>query len=777
MPALTAEATTKSQCPFAIPAYLLKIVFVGATDTLTLRYSDAPRTLLGEVWSPGVIAWSTIAAAMNVLDTGGTPTSTTVELLNSKPAGSKARLSALLRTPLNTTGTYEFMFAQATIYQVFCELGEDGPGHEVIEAECSISDVTDITPERLTLVLSDLTLANEDRSKLPTVTRDLYASCSSADVGKKIPALFNALQGVPLRCLVGGGFGRLAAPLVAVTADGATATLTEAGDETFPTGRFRIQIDDEVIQVLSRSGTTLRLGRRGASNTPSQRHDADSGVFEIREGSKAYRYGVCVNLGGATGIKNRVGGVTNWKAAHGTLTGVTVDYDEELPVGSGIRLTILNVPGVTKIPSQRAVSTDAGTERFTRTLQSSNGVLVLRANAVIASMPRLVGTEDSKNVNWEVTYEVDASGAGTSYTFTHGTPGVDDLGFGARINPDTRWGLIQRGVYTARFGTGPSYGSLAFRIDIVGTSARLTITITNVVAVVEGTRRKTAGEQGKAPVPAGESTADVLFGGLTADVVGLGDTGAGSITGIPGRLITTPADVVKASLLYCYPGTTLADFGTSFAATRALQTAAGYTWHLALEETRFSELRRKWGEQGQAALTHVGGLWEYTFLATGPSASATIDTAREVLRDSVKIHRTPRADVKNSLRVQAQPDLRLSGAERFRYVKIVEDLTQIRLTERIQADLILDWVQSRPMAAALGAFWLAWWKRSRAQVEITGWWNFLGYDPYDVLALDNEPVIEDWGDTALVFRVTGRRALLGDDNPGRIALSLVEANA
>src|SRR5581483_4026901 len=94
--------------------------------------------------------------------------------------------------------------------------------------------------------------------------------------------------------------------------------------------------------------------------------------------------------------------------------------------------------------------------------------------------------------------------------------------------------------------------------------------------------------------------------------------------------------------------------------------------------------------------------------------------------------------------------------------------------DEVQEDLELDLIQSAATADAVASFHLVQQKRQRLIVDLVAWWNVAGLEQADYIAITNHPILAAYGGSTLVFRVIERQYLLGADNPGRIALKLLE---
>lgn|GEM_PF-1723137 len=259
------------------------------------------------------------------------------------------------------------------------------------------------------------------------------------------------------------------------------------------------------------------------------------------------------------------------------------------------------------------------------------------------------------------------------------------------------------------------------------------------------------------------------IGEITVDVEGIRDDGSGTISGTPSLLLENPADITRFILTQLY-GVASASLGSTWATTRALLAVGGYKWAFLLEFEEFSKLRLRLGEQARSILYLAAGVWELKFLPDNPTAQLTLDYMRDVARDvPVKIRRTPRADVRNSIWVYSQRD---DASGDYRRLRKHEDLTQPGLTEVFQHDLRLDLVQDAATADLLGAFWLSQWKRQRFDIEFTAFWNVLAAEPVDYVRLANHPALAAHG--LPVLRVIGKRSGLGEEHPGRIRLRGIE---
>jgi hypothetical protein len=284
---------------------------------------------------------------------------------------------------------------------------------------------------------------------------------------------------------------------------------------------------------------------------------------------------------------------------------------------------------------------------------------------------------------------------------------------------------------------------------------------------------------------AGDSTSARVIGEVTCDVEGIQDDALGSITGAPSQLLQRPADITEFILTRLYPGITIFDLGQSWVTTRLRHRLNALTWAFRLEWTEFQKLRRKLGEQARSVLYLDAGKWEYTYLDPAPAADITLDYARDVWDGApARLRRTLRADVKNSLTVFAQRDYAKTGRPEdiYRHVKLHEDLAQGLVRpygqdddDKLQGTLELDLTQDAATAVLLGEYWLSVWKRQRFTVELVAWQNVLALAKADYLAFTGHPILDAHGGAAIIFRITAKRYLLGDEHPARIRLTAIEA--
>lgn len=759
MRTLTSARTLAAARPYASPRKLVQIDFAEPV-ALTLRCSDQYVAALGADWLALIQAWGALDEALNTVDVGGRPATAELTFFNTVTieGTGKSRLSDLIRTPQNRSGTYEFAFAKVTIYDLDAALTT---GDEIVLGVFYLEDPTDLDDELLVLRMTDQSLVLEDKLKITRITRDQFPDCDKAEVGKSIAIPLGVLTNVPCRWVVAGESTTLNED---VDTSETTITLTDATD--FPSSGS-IMVDEEIIAYSGKSENDLTGCTRASQGTTAQAHSTKVAVYEVRTGTNAYRCLVGENVGTfkITALSNvRVNDApaktspTTQLDATDLVTGKSFAVISFTP--SDVRAFHTRVIKATNIPLSNSQSINsAGNSTWTFTLTPT-----ISADAEFQS-----GTVRRRVT---MTFVVNSGSFAISGTCTvkRSNPGGSDV----TLFSDNASTFDFTGG-TWEYDTATSLASETFTLFLTGDADNYNFTWT--ITVYDITTAVTSG------AAAGESTAARVIGAVTCDLTGIKDDTTGSITGVASQLLQRPADVTKFILTELYPGVSrTADLGKTWLRTLAEQAFAGLKWAFLLEYTEFSKLRRKLGEQGRAALYLESGKWEYAYLITPAAADIvqTLDYDTAVIATSVR--RTPRTDVHNSLNVYSQRDYRKSGAleDIYRRLKVHEDLDQgiIRQSgkyqdDRLTLDLVLDFVEDAATAGALGDYWLAWWKRQRFAVDAEAWWNVLAIEKIaDHLALDNEPVLTAHGDTGLYLRPTGKTY----PGEGRIVLSLIEAN-
>ena len=748
MKTLTAAADRATKRPYAAPVYLAQIDFTSPTAK-TLRVSDRYVSALGQEWLPLVAAWGTLEQALNTVDVDGRPATAEITFFNTKAVEGKARISDLIRTPFNVDGTFEWAFAKMTIFQLFEGLGS---GDEVPLGVFFLEEPTEIGEHLLTVRMSDESLVLEETLQVTRVTRALFPLCPEESIGRSIPRPFGVLTNVPAVAVIDSALSHL---IGAITATATSLTLEDAS--RFPASGT-IQIDSEHLTYSGKAGNQLTGLTRAANATTAAIHAHDATVYEVRQGSQAYRYAVAEHAGAFT-----IRSVTN-VAVNGNppTVGSSVELQETALV-AGRTLAVISLP-------REAKFFEAGGTTAERDIAVSGATITMNGD-VAGDTPW-----DGLTVKVETRTVPPASIGGTvstertlnaHVTRGSGRGGVVKFWITRQLSGDTE---VQIAAHTWQSLEGSTvsvsdtrvYGSTAdeiirFKYWFNDTGGSEPLTWVNDQYHVKDTSTALAG---------GGPTS---IGPVTCDIEGLQDDASGTLTGTPSALLENPADITRFILSQLY-GIASSGLGTTWAATRNTLAGLSFKWAFVLEFVLFSQLRRKLGEQARSVLYLEAGTWEYKFLTDAPVADLTLDYERDVWQERpATVRRSARTDVRNSLTVLAQRDL---ASADYRYVKLLEDLTGFATAR--QHDFTLDFVQDTETADRLAGYWLGVWKQQRFEVDLVAWWNILPLALLDYVALSNHPVLEAYGAEDLIFRVVGKRYLPGDEHSGRIALRLVD---
>jgi hypothetical protein len=662
-------------------------------------------------------------------------------------------------TEVSSSTSYEWAFAKVTVTQLFEGLSTSDA---VRLGVFYLEDPTDIGENVLTVRMTDQSLALENAMQITQVTRAEFPSCAIATVGTSIPRPFGVLKNVPAVPVVDGVVGILSGAHTAVQT---TITLVDATD--FATGNT-ILVDTELITLGTKSGSAFTGSTRAANSTTAAEHADLAAVFLVRSGSSAYRF-VVGEHDGIFPIKSVSNILVNGKPPR-TSPSTTLDATD---IVAGKHFATINftppdvgefhtlpIGGIKVIAVTALTVTGDGATN----VASATRVISVGNNSE-ASGPT------SRRLTWKMTRSSGVWAVGNHFNISRSGSTANITGNGDGVTSE------YNGTDVLTY-SGDQDESIFFTA-LLGSSIVATLTF----VVYEVTRTQSLGSS--------TSTANRVIGTVTCDVEGIRDDVSGTISGTPSLLLENPADVTRFMLSKLFAVT---DFGSTWTLSRAALATAGYKWAATFEFTTFSALRRKLGEQARSVLYIESGNWEFAFLSSSPTAQVTLDYTREVWDGMpARVSRTSRTDVRNRLTVSSQLDI-VSGD--YRRVTTVEDLTQPGLTTPSVDTLTLDLVQDAATADALAAYWLAWRSRQRFAIDLVAWWNLLAIDKIDYVAISNHPVLtassggalvleNGTGDITLeagghlliedlVFRVVGKSYLVGDDNPGRIKLRLVE---
>jgi hypothetical protein len=911
---LSAGSTLAVGRQYAEPHYLIALAFT-APSALTLYLSDHYVEVFGHEWLPYVADWGTLEEVLNTADVGGQPATAQLSLFNTKPIAGKSRVSDLIRTPLNTSGTYEWGFAQLTVYHYFDNLVSSPDQNRL--GVFYLEEPTEIGESLLVVRMSDQTLVIDRALAVRKITRSDFPACAPSSVNRDIPRAFGVVAHVPCWPVVDGAAGQLLyattplsspIPLVDATDFGRLAdrvnveklygttywthtglgafdasrvndgelltaafTLTTAtvgavlrfyggtdpesgqpeirtfvgvriqlGATNSPTGQWTIehsedgvswttittlnfgsgatqftatwadvgahslwrlrlttapsstqsshvevqwierlwqgQIEQEQIQWRTVVGNELRTVSRGVGGTTSLAHDAGARVFQIFQGSKAYRYVVAEETAGFP-----IQAITNIRINDQAATVATAELGvTDLAAGRRFAVINVNVSDLrafhTTTVAAHSLSLPIATNlplALDQTIDSvgnSTWQFLLTVTLQPPAEPYTVTGTVSRHVVMTFTQPSGSFSLSGTNTIRHRDPNNGTL---TLFTDNAGPGFDFTGA-TYDYTTGANITNETFELNLSGDADNWrfiwTITVYTLSSATVASVPQVGYATGKG---SGDSTTAIVIGDVTCDIEGTRDDTSGSISGTANLLLENPVDIVRFALLHLWPGITSGQLGASFATTRASLASAGIKWAFLMGFEDFAKWRLRFGEQARSVFYLTAGTWEYKYLPDAPSAQQTLDYAREVsLTAPALVSRTARVDVKNSLAVASQYDY---VDRTYKTLATVEDLTQIGLTERLAGQLNLDLVRDPAAAAALGAFWLSRWKRQRFLVDLVAWWNVLAVELVDYLAFVNHPILEAHGGAALVFRVLAKRALLADEQTGRIRLQLIEA--
>jgi hypothetical protein len=764
LPALTVA-------PIAPPIIDRPFTLLGQIDffspsPLTVYVSDhyVGPEVTGVEWLPLVAAWGPVEELVSA----GAPVTSEVTFFNTKPIAGKARLSDVLRTPLNAgAGTYEFAGARVSLYRV--DVGQPGKLLNVLYIE----EPTEIDDRLFRVRMSDQGLLLEDRRIVTTIDRTAFPAAAPAVVNRTIPRAFGSLKNVPCIPVVDGVVGRLAS---AIDASVATVPLVDA--TVFPSSGT-VQINVEQILYTGKSGNSLTGCTRARNGTAAAPHEAQSTVMEVRGPGIAYRFVAAENVIGFP---------------HKAMTNVRVNGN---PAKTAPTLTP-NATDVVAGKSFAAVTFSVADVRAFHTIPVSRALI---QPASLPSMNRSFAWNGNQHVEHQLTVVIPAQGAefasGTirrrvsfTYQIVSGQFGVGD----ASVNPaqsqiwrtdpatganvvlasgtkDASGYLIMPAAVTAEYDTATSVANETFTLHLFGDPGVAGAPDTPYVALWTITAYTITGDV--AAGGGGESTAAIVIGQVTCDLDGMQDDTAGTVSGTANLLLENPVDVSRFILTQLY-GVAVADLASRWASSRATLAALAYKWAFLLGiegATGLSEIRTRMAQQARADIFIEAGKWDFVVIPSAPVADVVLDYARDVWdQRPAMAGRTPRPQVFTAIRGQA---LLNHVTREYDYTAVAQVAGLATYTEDV---LSFDFVQDRATADALAAFWLAQWQRQRWEIDLVAWENVMPLRKADHVAIDNHPVLTAHGDTALVFRILERSYLSGDPDPARVRLRAREGN-
>ncbi|MHB8174378.1 MAG: hypothetical protein ACYDFU_07985 [Nitrospirota bacterium] len=248
----------------------------------------------------------------------------------------------------------------------------------------------------------------------------------------------------------------------------------------------------------------------------------------------------------------------------------------------------------------------------------------------------------------------------------------------------------------------------------------------------------------------GRSAADYVIGNtVSCDVDGNFDDAYGTYTGAPNALIENPADVISHFLVN-YLGMPSSEIDGSFASARsslAGAIAGGYTFagiiDAAVDGFKFIE---KLLQQSRLAMMHDGYAAKLRFLSDSPQpVNLTVETEM-VPMGSLKVARTARNGLINSLALHYQRDF-IKGAKSAGYLSVCsssalypyggDPVSVSKYGEMIPVrTFFFDFVVSDSQASDLRDFYITRYKDIKRRIEFFTFLDCFGVEPGDIISFD-----------------------------------------
>src|SRR5262245_41494575 len=181
--------------------FLAELSF-SSPSPLTLRLAEyyVPPIYTGDEWLALVLAWGELAETVD-----GSPGSSELTLTNTAPIAGKPRFSDLIRTPTNTTGTYELVGAQVRLRRL-----SRGASLPTTLGVLVVEDAAEGDDRVVRLRLRDASLRLEHQAPLTAISRTNFPASPRDLAESVIPIPFGTLSGVPALPVVAGTHGKLA---------------------------------------------------------------------------------------------------------------------------------------------------------------------------------------------------------------------------------------------------------------------------------------------------------------------------------------------------------------------------------------------------------------------------------------------------------------------------------------------------------------------------------------------------------------------------------------
>jgi len=783
---LSARTDLLKDRSYADPIYLAKVELI-APSALTLYLGDGALAAVshvaaGQEWLPAVLRFGDVESALESSSQGGSPATFEMVLSNQMPIGGKSRASDLVYSPYNVTGTYVWTGAKVTLYEVL-ERGA-AAADLVTLAIFYIDGAPKFTAREFRVSMIDQSGHIEKKMLLTKVDITSFPDADPDDIGKSIPYVFgDGVIGCKGYGVKTGGITALAAALVFNPPIGSTPGTAPAQTITVLDGR-RFGAIGTIGQCLIGSKTADY--RRTAVNSLYV-YNIVPGTGAAPAGTPVLRvitsfiYVLARNIGDGTAgagkhlhsavqnVRNSTLPITATVNLNNTTlvagkSFVTVAFT--VPVATLItRSTGANAPATSQIPitTPYYATNIAGAKirlLFTAVSSTKTGLFTVTISSIA---PPGTITVVRRSIRFRITLVPTTS---TAWVIRR------DSSTGPVIARGTRLALGETQLFTWSTGTSKSNQTIFFSVTGLGTTP-------NAIAEFQIIEFKEEVDSTILSPDPNLTVADLVVGNVRADIDGLLDDSVGTLTGTPSQLLTLPADITKLILTGLF-GIASGDLATAvWAATRPSQVTAGLVWAFSLDASQFSDLRKKFGEQGQAALFWDSGKAVYKYLTQDPVADLTLDYDTDIIDEGEDtISSTESSLLVNRLSAYWERDLQKSGSLDiiYRSMDIFEDLTIVGFAEAIQEDVELDFIRDDATAAIVGAWMLSRRKRQRFEYEASVVWNALALETVDYVSIRNHPVLQAHGDQLLVFEVRRKRAQASASNPGRVLLGLLEAN-
>lgn len=703
MRTLSANTAAAVDRPHAAPIVLVQIAF-SSPSSLTLYLCSRPfsprNTFDGHVYDPIILSFSEIRSGeIDFPFSSETRAGDfNLDVMNTVPVGGHDRMTELLNA-------YAWAFAEVTASLVY--EGALDTGDDVAIFKGHLENLANLSPEKVTLEVSDFVLSFKDKWPHVIVTTDDYANADPDDVGKMLPQVWGACKRVPFRAVDAGAMTTLAEDLAA----SATGAKKFTDVSLFPSsGTVMVDGERMTYTAKSDSANTLTISARGQGGTDNVDHVHGAAAAEIQS---EYFY----LIGHAVKTINTVYALSPdgvWvKQATGDYTAYTGQSGDEhasYPGKACIKFTSKPLMRRATVEDGVGVSDTITAipvlEKTVYSIDGDIGSVVSGTTNISANQaywtPSLTFTNSQNGYMIECDVNVSVGSLGTKWRQL-------------TIEGDVVWrcdnGIITVNALPWRITSANDYPGGS--IDFIATSesgfdgsvsftiAAVTMTFFEYQSadIKGGSASKTGTVHAS-----GNSSADFLIGTqVAADVDGYQDDGSGTYTGTPNALIQR-ADHVFKHWIIAMLGLSSAEIDST------TYTASGSSYGGANQQDLNACLLEppEPGELfGQAAM-HVrsvqaweAGIHHLVYVLANPTTHKTLSGMRLDL-DSVQLEFTLRAQVGNDL--TATYDKHWSGyddeTEANRAIVAANDATSIAKYGTIQKEFAFDFIADDTRAQA-----------------------------------------------------------------------------